>query len=733
MCYPTPVCSSDHLGLITTIDCNIINEPEKSLKTIRSYKQFNRSAFCEDLLNTDMSKFNMAINNKDIELAAELLQNTLHQTLNKHAPEKTIVLHPNYAPWVTLEMRNELKQRNKMRYVAMKTKLHQDWKRYHEYRNQINYKLRKAKIEYNKLKFSECGDNVNEVWNRIKTITKKHQYKCNASTKDELNNINKFFSKVGENIKTTTHTSPNYSTIETPTELFNFNTVTEIDTIKAVSMLPNWKAPGNDGLNGYVIKAALPALAKPLTQLINLSLSQSVFPSVFKFTIVSPIPKTAAATTPDHQHRPLALLSLLSKVIERVAYLQLYPFISPLLSICQHGFQLGRSTVTALLNITEKIYNSMDHHKLSLLILMDLSKAFDSLQHDILLHKLRLIGLSNHVLSWMKSYLDDRTQVIKVGNIYSDKIILTCGVPQGSILGPLLFLVYVNDLPNVIKYGNVGQFADDTQLLYNYKPKSFRSLSEIEKKISDDLTAITSWFQSNSLLLNSKKTKIMAIAHKKVRDTQLPTISVKGEPLEYVHEARNLGILFDENMTFKNHVKQIIKTATYRLRALAKQRTFIPQELFIQIVESKVLQPSIYALEVWSSCNKTEIKKVQVSIQNWCAKLVVGRRKFEKMDNLLDELGWLSIDKLVELRTVCTARQAAHGLYGSAMKSLFNKSNSSYDTRKKLYTLPRVHTDRGKRSFSFRGAELLNKYNHLEHYNKNKYKNEIKNSLITEK
>ena len=558
ICAPKTVCNSDHLGLYSVMSYGDTEPAAKTIKSIRSYKNFDREAFCEDVSNCDLTDFEAAIINEDVNKAALTLQTILQDSLNKYAPEKTIAMYPNYAPWVTVELRNQLKKRNKMRYTAMKTKTSKDWKLYQHQRNQVTYKLRQAKIHYNKEKFTKCGSNVKEVWSLAKKLTAKMNQKCTATTKSELNKINKFFSQVGTSIKNKTHTETNYEAIKQQPQTFKFVNITTIDTIKAVGLLPNWKAPGFDGINGFVIKSALPAIAVPLTKLINLSLKTSTFPTCFKNTIVSPIPKTPGTIEPD-QHRPLALLSLLSKVVERIAYIQLYSFLSPLINKNQHGFQHCRSTVTALLNITEKIYNNMENRDASLLIMMDLSKAFDSLQHNILLDKLKLSGLSDSALAWIESYLKDRKQIVRVNSIYSDEVTLECGVPQGSILGPLLFLLYVNDLPSAIKHGTVGQFADDGQIVYNYKAKDNDALCYVQANINDDMKSVSSWFAANSLLLNTKKTKIMAIGHKKVTNGTLPILTVDNQTIEYVRTARNLGVIFDDEMNFKQHVDSILR------------------------------------------------------------------------------------------------------------------------------------------------------------------------------
>lgn len=719
-------CNSDHLGIEITLKAST-PEKETTTKSMRIYKHFNPELFCEEILQCDWTEFTTAINNKDVQSATELLKNTLVTALDHHAPRKLIQLHSNYAPWVTPKLRTQLKKRNHLRYAAMKTKDTKDWHKYHHERNLVNYQLRKARHDYNKEQFEIKKTDKRKQWRMIKSlITNKSQLNCKASTRGELDEMNQYFVSVGSKIPASSHQP---SVTPTVTNLSSFSPASHIDVIKAVGRLPSWGAPGIDDINGHVLKSALPAIYRQLTELINLSLDIATFPTIFKKAVVIPIQKLPGITEPD-KHRPISLLTLLSKVLERIVYAQIYQHVEPLLSDSQHGFRRNRSTSTALLTITDQILQSMDNHCISLLILLDLSKAFDSVNHDLLIAKLRTLGLDQHIITWIKSYLSERTQVVRANKVESAELAITTGVPQGSILGPLLFLIYTNDLPDSVTHANVVQFADDTQLLYHYNPKSRSEPSNIAMKIQGDLQQIASWCQSNCLQLNSKKTQFLPIAEARIlQRTLLPTVSLNGNVLVPCSTARNLGVEFDDKLSFKSHIANVIRTANGRISNLGRLVNDVPPDVLKMVAEATIINPALYCLPVWSSCYQTDLSKLQRRILHWPAKIITNRRKYDRMGNLLVELDWMSLSQQATYQTAMMSHQACNGQTNTYLSELFDKAEHTHNTRtatSTIFNVPSQKTDRGKRRFGCLGPTTLNRFHHLCPLDKFRFRNKLK-------
>ena len=258
------------------------------------------------------------------------------------------------------------------------------------------------------------------------------------------------------------------------------------------------KAAGLDNLPTSVLKDTLPLIVKPLCHVLNLSLAQGKIPEAWKLARVSPIFKGGDVTDPLN-YRPISVLPVMSKVLERLVFNQLYKYLNDnnLLTDSQFGFRPKFSTLLALITITENIRKALDEGLTVGFVTLDLKKAFDLIPHEVIIEKLRKYGVDSESLAWFKDYLTLRKQVT-VGNL-SEPRHMTCGVPQGSILGPLLFIITINDIVKAVKHCTVSLYADDTCLYY-----ASSNPLDLEKYVNEDLNSISKWFNCNGLLLNEK-------------------------------------------------------------------------------------------------------------------------------------------------------------------------------------------------------------------------------------
>ncbi|KXJ08305.1 putative RNA-directed DNA polymerase from transposon BS [Exaiptasia diaphana] len=299
----------------------------------------------------------------------------------------------------------------------------------------------------------------------------------------------------------------NVTTPVSDDNLFEFRRVSNSDVRDVImSMAPN-KAPGHDRVPLRVIKDCLSSILPTLTSLINTSFTTSVFPRAWKKAEVVPHPKEGDPEVPGN-NRPISLLPALSKVAEKIALNDYNSYLTKMNKLTHHqsGNRKYHSTETLGLLVTGDIYRAMDEKKLTAMILIDLSKAFDSICHNTLLFKLKNLGTSPTAIKWFASYLTDRQQSTRVGTSLSDQLTVTHGVPQGSILGPMLFGLYMNDLPSVVKYSHVESYVDDTKIYLSFAAKDVDScLSQVE----EDLRRIAEWCCANSLLINPDKTKFI--------------------------------------------------------------------------------------------------------------------------------------------------------------------------------------------------------------------------------
>ena len=271
--------------------------------------------------------------------------------------------------------------------------------------------------------------------------------------------------------------------------------------------MPTNKSPGIDKISMRVIKDSLPVILPTITSIFNASLTSGVFPSAWKMAEITPIPKEC-----DHEqannNRPISLLPMLSKVCEKVVLNQVVSYldINKRLSTEQSGNKKYHSTETSLIETTDTFLHAIDKKEVTAVVLLDMSKAFDSLDHKILMLKLQDVGMSLGALNWFSSYLSNRQQVVRINSALSGKLTVHSGVPQGSILVPILFSIYVNDLPTIPQHCSSKVFVDDNKL---YTSFPVQQCELAVTKVNEDLRKIRDWCFDNRLLLNASKTKLI--------------------------------------------------------------------------------------------------------------------------------------------------------------------------------------------------------------------------------
>ena len=270
---------------------------------------------------------------------------------------------------------------------------------------------------------------------------------------------------------------------------FSFEPVVYTSVLKLLQQLNPHKSAGIDNLTGKFLKEGAPVLASPITNLINLSISLSSFHDDCKIAKLKPLYKKEAKTKPKN-YRPISLLPLISKIIERIIHDQTQVFLdeNKILYTYQSGFRKHYSTDTCLSCLTDRVRNGFEKGSLTGMILIDLQKAFDTIDHKILTEKMSCLGFAESTIRWYKSYLTNRCFIVNVGNDFSSPGKLLCGVPQGSILGPLLFLSYVNDMPQAVN-SDLLLYADDTCLIYTGK-----DINTIEEQLNTDFSSLCDWF-----------------------------------------------------------------------------------------------------------------------------------------------------------------------------------------------------------------------------------------------
>ena len=310
------------------------------------------------------------------------------------------------------------------------------------------------------------------------------------------------------------------------------------------------KGLGPNSLPTSLLKLTEKVISKPLSIIINNSFEHGEFPDIFKIAKVIPVYKKGSKLDRTN-YRPISLLSNISKIFEKLMHTRLYGFLNKFnrLYKYQFGFRNKHSTTHALINITEAIRKALDEKSFACGVFVDLQKAFDTVNHDILLTKLNYHGVRGIALKWFNSYLTNRSQFVSINDKLSIIRLMNCGVPQGSILGPLLFLVYINDLHECIVHSTAYHFADDINLLLINN-----SLKKLNKHINHDLSNLVQWLRANKISLNTKKTELILSKSKKTNISKYLNFRIGGQRISPSKTIKYLGIKIDEHLSFLPHI-----------------------------------------------------------------------------------------------------------------------------------------------------------------------------------
>ena len=490
--------------------------------------------------------------------------------------------------------------------------------------------------------------------------------------------------------------------------LFQFEDtfVTAEEVFNLIMNLDTDKANGPDGISAYMLKATATSIASPLAKLFSLSLRTGKFPKLWKLAHVVPIPKADNKSDPSN-YRPVSLLSIVSKILEKIVYTRLWEHIvehAPL-SDCQWGFQKQRSTTTALLFTTHEWYSFLDKQKDVICVFFDYRKAFDSVPHRRLMDRLFQIGFHPSILAWICSYLSNRQQAVLVNGESSRPTVVRSGVPQGSVLGPLLFLLYINDVTKLVlsKTSRLVLYADDMLL---YKPISSQS-SYVE--IQRDIHRISQWTDENMLSFNSTKCKCMLLSNK--RNTSHSIITLNNQPLEYVNQYKYLGVIVSQNLCWSHHIQHICCKARkvlgiiYRTVASNTDDSWTILRLYIALVRPHLE----YAAQVWNPHLNKDIRsleKVQKFALRVCAKVYD-----EPYQNLLDYFQVPSLEDRRLFLSLCTFYCIVNRIVYFPTESVLPPTMSFSNCRNfnpYAYRLPLAHHNGLKFSFLINTIRVWN-------------------------
>ena len=620
-------------------------------------------------------------------------------------------------------MYTKLYKRDYFKRKAIKTNKEEDWLLFKSSKNAANIALRHSKKEYYTKKFSNNKQNPKKAWRTINDVlgrNRKHTMineikipgKTVTSTDELVEVFNDYFSNIGprlaESVPNDNDVSFRQFVAQQPNDNFSFRPVSVTLVYNLLVKLSTSKATGLDNIAAKVLKMAAPVVAPSLTEFFNMSIDTQQFPSDWKTAKVIPLFKRGQRSLLNN-YRPISILPVVSKLMERTLYDQIYEYFDQqnLFSKHQFGFRPYHSTTTTLLDCTNEWYANMDRGLYNLVVFLDLKKAFDTVKHRILLSKLEMYGFNSNAINLLSRYLSHRTQICQLTNVYSGEGEVICGIPQGSILGPLLFLIYINDLPNCLECTTPRMFADDTNLT-----AVGETLDEVRERADVDMGNVQKWLRANKLSLNIGKTECVLIGSKtKHADSQLQLES-DNEIVKKVKNTKVLGVQLDENLNWEKHIDYISSTISSGIGAIKRLREVVDQSTLVKVYNALVQRYFDYCSEVWDCFNKGLSDRLQ-KLQNRAARIIMGLKNEHGQSTIaLKSLGWMTLE---ERRAQLKAKlmfKIVNGLALQRLCDIFKNVDEihNYNLRgssTKLY-IPKPKTEFFKNSFGYSGAKQWN-------------------------
>lgn len=719
---------SDHHLVYCTVNLCLPKTTPKMV-TYRSFKNFNNESFLCDLQSIP---WNDIFYLNDLEEKIKFLSTNILYIFDKHAPLVRARITKPYAPWVTENVKKLMKERQIALSIYKKSRNVRDWIYYKELRNLTLSAIRHEKSAY--LAFHQ-NRSTKELWGAVNRLNIKRKNMPDIPPHlRNVNEINSYFSSVfspPNNCPDSVHYFLSNTFDENAYFHFKLGSIEEITSI-IMSLKSN--AEGCDNISALMLKYCLPTISLHITHVINCCLEVGYFPTSWKRSLVKPLPKVN--NPQEHKDlRPITIIPALSKVLEKLIKVQLYDYISEcnIISNFQSGFRKGFSTTSALADVSQNILSALDKNDAAVLILLDFSKAFDTLDHELLCAKLSFYGFDKIAVDFFKSYLTNRSQTVLLNEELSNICPITSGVPQGSVLGPVLFLIYTADMIQHINYGKVQCYADDTQLFYNFPSENTIMTCNL---INTDLDSIHNYANQNNLKLNAAKSAVLCFTPSRARDYTKANlkVAINGQYLPVLDKAKNLGLIFDNRMRFTEHVTVLLKKAYYALKMLYCNISILNFKVRKKLCESLVLPILNYCNIVYFSClDKLTQYRLQ-KMQNSCCRFVFKMKKYSHVSAKLNELKWLRLENLYTYNMSVFAHNL---LLTSSPPYLYEKftfrreiQNGNLRYAHKL-TIPKYSTTLFRRSFVYNAISIYNNIDdQLKKTSVNKFRKTVKTHFL---
>lgn len=689
---------TDHYPIFFRINCHIKKQNKTFYKNVLNKEEFvsriNQADWSEVFAQSDAES---AYNNMVyiIKECSDMASTVVKCNKKFNAPD---------SPWLTNGLLKSMRKKENMYKKTKKKPFNTKLKnRYKLYCNTLNRLLKTAKKRFYEDKIDQAGNDAKQKWKIINNFLNKNANHSNVTKlisenvvyNDPFDIANIFNEQFCGN---QLHAPPTF--VETlqrlPQSFFLFPTTPE--EIIAITKEMKITSAGLDNIHPSTAKLVADVIGRPFSYVINLMFSTGVFPQQLKKAKIIPVFKKGNRECAAN-YRPISILSFFSKIVEKCFVNRLIKYLSKfnILSPHQYGFRAGLSTDYAVLSFTDKIKTAIDSGCYAGALFVDLSKAFDSINHSILSAKLESIGVVGPALTLINSYLSHRKQAVFISNTLSSFKTTNIGVPQGSILGPILFLIYINDLPTCLTGCESFLYADDTTIL-----SCNTSVSAVTLNLSNDFNNILLWCRKNSLQINATKTTFMIFhSHQKALSFN-PVILSSNLSIPMVNQCSFLGVILDNNLKYTNHISHVRRKAAFGIRILLKARQFFKTATLLSLYFAFVHSHFTYCAASWGNTYATHLIPLQ-HLQNQAFRIITFSPYRTNVSLLLKEHSVLTIANLVKFSILIYLYKS---MYNLSTFSIFNNDSltNSNPTRFALASnllLPKVRTNYGKLNTTF--------------------------------
>lgn len=733
-CQPLPKDKiSDHETINIVLKSPYVKKIEKQIITI--WKNYDKQSLQYHLNTTQWNTFfNTTLENK-----LNVLCNVLFEAVSKLITRKELVTKKRNQ-WFSKELKELQKIKNSQYLKASVTKNQEDYVIYEQTKTKYRKQVTDTRNKYIQSQITRAQENSKCMWKCLKTIV---NYKEKQSVNvvmfsdvlytDELEiatQFNKYFVSSIKDIYDSIPPSPvqPFMSINNNRRQFVFNNISVNYLSEIVKQLKN--KYNKDLITTQVIKDSFDIVGYFFVNIINESFETCTVPNLWKLSTITPVPKVKN-TVKCSDFRPINVLPIHEKLLECTVHKQIMSFINThhVLIDTQSGFRQNHSCETALNLVLATWKEDIDRGHTIISVFLDFKRAFETIDRVTLLNKLRCIGFSSSAVQWFESYLTGRRQRTEFHGQTSPEIENPYGVPQGSVLGPLLFILYINDIHTAINHCKLHLFADDTLLTISSK-----NITDAIAKINIDLQRLSHWLQINKLKLNINKTKYMIFGKSNVHAQTKHIIHINGEYIDRVNNFKYLGIVIDDKLKFHTHVQHIIKQIAKKIGILYRASKQLTTQARVTVYSSMLKPHFQYCSTILFLCTNCDIDKLQIQ-QNKIMRLILKCSYDTHIHDMLHELKWLSVRQLIYYNVLVFIYKMQHNLLPmylcNNIKYIYQHHSINTRTRNNI-KLPNFTKTSTQNSLYWRGFQMYNTVpSTLKNLNVHKFKIEIKQHVIT--